>query len=137
MPLKGLVYDKCIYSGKIINWTSVWQFEFKKKMIPSNNFAYNMPSWYCWLSYHNREHDKYRSHILFVLNSFFYNKQLYFMKGIYWYHIWSYKNTNLLNVCVVLFILHIWCSISSLILRTYKKLRNSIWLSSSNLLLCI
>ncbi len=29
------------------------------------------------------------------------------MKGICWYHIWSYKNTNLLNVCVVLFIFHI------------------------------
>ncbi len=39
----------------------------------------------------------------------FYNKQLYFMKGNCWYHIWSYK--NLLNVCVVLFLLHIWCSI--------------------------
>ncbi len=36
---------------------------------------------------------------------FFYNKQLYFMKGICWYHIGSCKNTNLLNVCVVLRIL--------------------------------
>ncbi len=52
---------------------------------------------------------------------FFYNKQLYFMKSICWYHIWSYKNTNLLNVCVVLFVLHIWCPISSLNLSTYKK----------------
>ncbi len=26
------------------------------------------------------------------------------MKGICWYHIWSYKNTNLINVCMVLFI---------------------------------
>ncbi len=24
------------------------------------------------------------------------------MKSIYWYHIWSYKNTNLLNVCNLL-----------------------------------
>ncbi len=67
----------------------------------------------------------------------FYNKLLYFMKTICLYHIWSYKNTNLLNVCVVLFVLHILSSISSFNLRTYKKWRNSILLSSSNLLLCI
>ncbi len=77
----------------------------------------------------------WRTHSFFF--HFFYNKQLHFMKGICWYHIWSYKNTNLLNVCVVLFILHIWCSISSLNLSTYKKWRNSILLSSRNLLLCI
>ncbi len=35
------------------------------------------------------------------------------MKSICWYHIWSYKNINLLNVCVVLFVLHILCSMSS------------------------
>ncbi len=57
------------------------------------------------------------------------------MKNICWYHIWSYKNTYLLNVCVVLFILHILCSTSSLTLSTYKKWRNSILLSSSNLVL--
>ncbi len=55
---------------------------------------------------------------------FFYNKQLYFMKSICWYHIWSYKNTNLLNV--VLFFLHILCSKFSLNLSTYKKWRNYI-----------
>ncbi len=35
------------------------------------------------------------------------------MKSICWYDIWSYKNTNLLNVCVVLFFLHILYSIST------------------------
>ncbi len=70
----------------------------------------------------------------FLLLAFIFFKQLYFMKSICWYHIWSYKNTNLLNVCMVLCILHIWCSISSLNLSSYKKWRNSILLSSSNLL---
>ncbi len=45
------------------------------------------------------------------INNFIYNKQLYFMKGICWYHIWSHKNTNLINLCV-LFFLHISCSVS-------------------------
>ncbi len=52
--------------------------------------------------------------LIFVQIFFFYNKQLYFMKSICCYHIWSYKNTNLLNVCGVLFILDILYSISSL-----------------------
>ncbi len=59
------------------------------------------------------------------------------MKSICWYLIWSYKNTNLLDVCVVLFFLHLLCSISSLNLSIYKKWRHSILFSSSNLSLCI
>ncbi len=39
---------------------------------------------------------------LFFLN----NKQLYFMKGICWYHIWSFKNTNLLNINEGLYFLY-------------------------------
>ncbi len=53
------------------------------------------------------------------VTGFIYNKQLYFTKTICWLHIWSYRNTNLLNICVVVFFLHILCYISSL--NTYKK----------------
>ncbi len=42
----------------------------------------------------------YRSNAIYLtlIDFFFYNKQLYFIKSImyilYWYHNWSYKNTN-------------------------------------------
>ncbi len=38
----------------------------------------------------------------------FYNKQFYFMKSICWNHIWSYKNTNLLNINEGLYFLYMW-----------------------------
>ncbi len=49
----------------------------------------------------------------------------------------SYKNRNLLNKCSLLCFIHIRCSIVSLNLSSYRKLKKSILSSSSNLLLWI
>ncbi len=55
---------------------------------------------YICLQYNNGlEYVSYNNDgIQFCCSFIIYNKQFYFTKSICWYHIWSYMNTNLLNV---------------------------------------